>query len=82
MASQLVGKSAYYEWPSYIRGYHEYKNFWSPTVGETLRLTTKLTNPQDPFTVAVIKDGCVMGHVPRTVNGTVSFFLRKDGSDG
>ena len=42
----------------------------------------ELTNPQDPFAVAVIKDGCVVGHVPRTVSRTVSFFLGKDGSVG
>ena len=82
MASQVVDESARYEWPSYVRGYHEYKSIWSPTVGETLRLTTELTNPQDPFAVAVIKDGCVGGHVPRTVSRTVSFFLGKDGSVG
>ena len=82
MASQVVGESARYEWPSYVRGYHEYKSIWSPTVGETLRLTTELTNPQDLFAVAVIKDGCIVGHVPRTVSRTVSFFLGKDGSVG
>ena len=43
-----------------------------------LRLTTEL----DPFDVAVIKDGCVMGHIPMTVSQTVSFFLEKDGSIG
>ena len=87
MASQVVGKSAcYYEWPSYVRGYHEYKNVWSPTIRETcrrtLRLTTELTNPQDSFTVVVMKVGCVVGHVPRKVSRTVSFFLGKDGSVG
>ena len=80
MASQAVGKSTCYEWPSYVGGYHEYKSVWSSTVRETLRLTTELTNPQDPFTVAVIKDGCVVGHVPRTVSRTVSFFRGKDRS--
>ena len=78
MASQVVGESARYEWPSYVRGYHKYKSIWSPTVGETLRLTTELTNSQDPFAVVVIKDGCVVGHVLRTVSRTVSFFLGKD----
>ena len=70
MASQVVGENACYEWPSYVRGYHKYKSVWSPTVKETLRLTTKLTctNPQDPFAVAVIKDDRVMGHVPRAVS--------------
>ena len=68
MASQVVGENACYEWPSYVRGYHEYTSIWSPTVGEMLWLTTKLTNPQDPFIVAVIKDGCIVGHVPRAVS--------------
>ena len=54
MTSQVVGKSACYKWPSYVIGYCEYKSVWSATVGETLRLTTELTNPQDPFAVTVI----------------------------
>ena len=77
--TQVVGESACYKWP-YVRGYHEYKSVCSPTVGETLRLTTELTNPKDPFAVAVIRDDCVVGHIPRTVSQIVSFFLRKDGS--
>ena len=82
MASQVVGESACYEWPSYVRGYHEYKSIWSATVGERLRPTTELTNSQDPFAVAVIKDSCVVGHVPWIVSRTISFFLGKDGSIG
>ena len=35
---------------------------------------------QDPFAVAVIKDGRVVRHVPSRVSRTVSFFLGKDGS--
>ena len=42
----------------------------------------ELTNPQDPFTVAVIKDGCVVGRILRTVSQTIFFFLGKDGSVG
>ena len=35
---QVVGESACYEWPSYVRGYHEYKSvFWSPTQGRRNR---------------------------------------------
>ena len=47
-----------------------------------MRLTTELTNPQDPFAMAVIKDGCVVGHVSRTVSQTVSISLGKDRSVG
>ena len=32
-----------------------------------------MTNSQDPFTVAVIKYRCVVGHNSRTINQTVSF---------
>ena len=49
MTSQVVGKSACYEWPSYVRGYHKYQSVWSATVGEMLRLTTELTNPKTPL---------------------------------
>jgi hypothetical protein len=48
----------------------------------------ELKNPQDPFAVAVMKDdsngngSTVVGHVPRAVSRTVSFFLRKDESVG
>ena len=82
MTSEAVGESAWFEWLSYVRGYHEYKSVWPATAGETLRLTMELTNSQDPFAVAVIKDGCVVGHVQRTVSPMVSFFLGKDGSVG
>ena len=82
MTSQVVGKSACYKWPSYVIGYREYKSIWSATVGETLRLTTELINPQDPFASAVIKYGCVVGQVSRKVSQTVFFFLGKDGSVG
>ena len=70
-----------YKWPSYIRGYCKYKSAWLPTVvRETPRLTTERTNPQDPFAMAVIKYGCVVGNISRTVSQTVSFFLGKYGS--
>lgn len=51
--------------------------FRLPTVKETLRLTTERTNPQDPFAVAVMKDGYKVRHIPRTV-----LFLRKGKSVG
>ena len=59
-----------------LEDYHEYKSAWLPTIArEMLRLTRELTNPQDPFTVAVIKYSCVVEHVPKTISQTVSFLL-------
>ena len=81
MASQIDGGSCH-EWSSYVRGYHEYKDIWSPFVGEMLRLTVEHTNPHDSFAVAVEKDGTAVGHIPKNISRIVSFFLKKDGNVG
>ena len=63
-----------HKWASYVRRYYKYKSVWSSTVvREALRLTTELTNPQDPFTMAGIKYDSVVGHIPRTISQTASF---------
>ena len=70
-----------HKWPSYVRGYHQYKSHWlSTVVREMPRLIMELNNCQDPFAVAVIKFGCVVGYIPKTISQTVSFFLGKYGS--
>ena len=70
-----------HKWLSYVRGYHQYKSDWLSTVArETPMLTTEFNNRQDPFAVAVIKYGYIVGHVPRTISQTVSSFLGKYGS--
>ena len=61
---------------------YEYKEVWSTTLGEMLRLQVEPTNPQDQFAVAVVKDGLVVSHIPKHVNIAVSFFLKKAGSAG
>ena len=38
--------------------------------------------PPRPFTVVVLKDGHVVGHVPKKSARQCFFFLRKDGSVG
>ena len=65
MVSQVVGEGSCCEWPSYVRGYHEYKSVWSPTVREVLRLTTEFTNFHNPYAVAVLKGSYKVGHSPR-----------------
>ena len=57
ITSQVIGEGSgpCYEWSSYIRGYHEYKEVWTPTLGEMLQLKIEPTNPSDQFAVAVIK---------------------------
>ena len=51
-------------------------------MGELLRLRIEPTNPHDDFAVAVVKDGTVVGHVPKRVSRVISYFLKKDSSSG
>ena len=85
MANQVVGEGYgfCYGWSSYIRGYHEYKEGWTPSLGEMLELKVEPMNAHDQFDTAVIKpDGTVVGHIPKHASKGVSFFLRKAESAG
>ena len=65
---------------SYIRGYHEYKDLWTPHLGQSLATKAETTNPLDRFAVAVLLDDDVVGHLPKGKLGryakTISFFLQ------
>ena len=67
-----------FEVRSFIRGFHEYQHLWTPTIGETHALKRELTNPVDPYAVAVRKDGETVGHLPYNRAPTVSAFLSRD----
>ena len=63
-----------------VRGYHIYKDVWLATVGEQLPCQREIANVADPFAVAVIKSGAIVGHVPRRISSICSVFLRRNGS--
>ena len=67
---------------SYIRGYHEYKDLWTPHLGKSLAAKAETTNPLDRFAVAVLLDDNVIGHLPKGKLGRyakpISFFLQAD----
>ena len=70
MASQSVSSTTIcnYNFDSYIRGYHAYKDRWNqPWIGEVLPLERDPTNPHDKFAVAVKKCGETVGHLPFNV---------------
>ena len=48
-----------------VRGYHAYKNTWATVHGEELPCERETGNRVDAFAVAVMKEGTVVGHVPR-----------------
>ena len=49
---------------SIIRGYHEYKSILEAAFGEVLQCQREKANRHDPYAVAVMKGGNVVGHVP------------------
>ena len=72
---------------SAVRGFHVYKDLWSPSIHEQLRTTQELGNPEDQYAVAVVKDDdssssttgtITVGHVPKEISRTCWFFLQHD----
>ena len=69
-----------YKVESCIRGFHVYRAVWTPYIGEQLDCALDSGNSEDPFAVAVQKDGETIGHVPRTISCVSSLFLRRRGA--
>ena len=63
-----------------VRGYHVYREIWIATVGEELSCVREVGNYRDPFAVAVVKSGVVVGHIPRKISSACSMFLRQGGT--
>ena len=63
-----------------VRGYHAYKHIWAAVYGEELPCEREAGNWVDAFAVAVMKDGTVVGHVPKKISSVCSLYLRRGGS--
>ena len=65
---------------SCVRSYHYYQDIWEPVIGEELECMQEPGNLHDRYTVTVLKEGIVVGHVPRKISVLYSIFLRKGGT--
>ena len=69
-----------FEFPSYVMGFHVYKDGWTPLKGETLNAILEPSNIKDKFAVAVIKGDRLVGHLPLEKSGrfakTIHYFLK------
>ena len=67
---------------SFVNGYHEYKNIWTPKIGEILSTEREPGTLVDKYAVYVKKENEIVGHLPFGRNGefakTVFYFLRAD----
>ena len=53
---------------SCVRGYHVYKSSWAASIGEILLCEREERNLEDPYAVAIVRNGVIVGHVPRTIS--------------
>ena len=65
----LDGHFTVFEYRSYSRGYHAYKEIWNPLVGDdSLICEPEESNERDKYAVAIVFDDCllkkIVGHVP------------------
>ena len=72
-------KMSSYRMESCIRGYHIYKEVWTPFIGERLGCAREKSNREDPFAVAMKRGTEMVGHVPRKISCVFTFFLRQRG---
>ena len=70
---------AFYEKEYSIRGFHIFKDVWTPVEGEILDTSRERNNPYDKYAVAVKKEQITVGHVPREISKTVAFFMKHGG---
>lgn len=69
-----------FQFASSVRGYHVYKDVWTPTIGDVLPCSRELSNGHDPYAVKVTLSTEVVGHLPKRINSICSTFLRRSGS--
>ena len=63
-----------------IIGYHECNSIWEAEIDEELQCKREPVNVHDPYAVAVVKAGVIVGHVARKISALCSTFIRKGGT--
>ena len=60
-----------------VSGYH---SIWVALIGEGLHFHRELGNFHDPFSVALMKNDVIVGHIPKKISSVCSIFLLCEGS--
>ena len=71
-----------FEIESFVKGYHVYRQAWTPIISERLTAVQEPTNLVDKYAVCILKNGHVVGHLEKGQTGklakTMFYFLRAD----
>ena len=62
-----------------VEGHHIHKKSWIPVIGEVLPVEKGKGNQLDDYAVAVVKNGGIIGHVPRSISRVSCLFLKHGG---
>ena len=65
---------------SCVRGYHIYQEQWEAAIGEELECQRERGNAADAYAVSVIKEGVIIGHLPRRISRVCTLFIRRGGA--
>ena len=63
-----------------VRGYHVYRAVWEAAVGQVLPCQRERGNAHDPYAVAVLNRGVIVGHLPRAISSVCYLFLGREGT--
>ena len=58
-----------FEFTSYVMGYHEYKDRWTPAKSEMSKTVMEPRNKTDKFAITVMKNDFLVGHLPKGKTG-------------
>ena len=73
----ILIKQKQYHLDSFVRGYHAYKDIWTPKVrDENFCLKSESENQHDKFAVAIPLEEKVVGHVPINLSKIFHQFLK------
>ena len=75
MASQVIELDGVAGFDSYIRGYHAYRDIWSPVVREILLLKREPDNFVDMSAIAVWKEDKIVGNMPYDIETSLQAAL-------
>ena len=69
-------------YPCIVRGFHVYRVYWEPVVGELLTTEPETDGEKygDKHCVAVKKDKITVGHIPKDISRLAKFFIVHGGT--
>ena len=68
-----------YKKESMVRGHHSYQKSWTLVIGDVLIVEREEENQHDDYAVTVMKNGDIVGHLPRSISRVSWVFLKHGG---